>query len=238
MHAIRGALLRRAFHLLYYQFAWGYDWVSRTFFHGEWRRWQRAALEPLAGLPGGCVLEIGFGTGDLQADLRAAGYRPYGIDLSMPMLRVARRKARHAGSTPLWVAQAAAQALPFPAAAFDAVISTFPSEYIFDPRTLAEVARVLRPGGLLVIVPGGVLLPVDPASHLLQRFAALIYGQGYRRASDLAARRQAILDAFQHNPGFGPLLPNLQAAGFQVQARTGVSPRSVVLVVVARKPAA
>jgi ubiquinone/menaquinone biosynthesis C-methylase UbiE len=238
MRAIRGALLRRAFHLLYHQFAWAYDWESRTFFHGEWRRWQRAALEPLAGLPGGRVLEVGFGTGDLQADLRAAGYQPYGIDLSPQMLRVARRKAGRTGAGPLRVTRATAMALPFPAATFDAVVSTFPSEYIFDPRTLGEIARVLRPGGPLVIVPGGVLLPMDPTSQLLQRFAALVYGQGYRQTGDQAARRQAILDALQHSPGAGPLLPNLRATGFEVRTYTGVSPRSVVLVVVARKPAA
>ncbi|HEX6607640.1 MAG TPA: methyltransferase domain-containing protein [Chloroflexia bacterium] len=235
---IRTTLLRTAFALLYTRFAWAYDWVSRTFFHGEWRRWQRAALEPLAGLPGGRVLEVGFGTGDLQADLRAAGYRAYGIDLSPQMLRVARHKAQRTGAAPLWVARATATALPFSAATFDAVVSTFPSEYIFDPRTLREILRVLRPGGPLVIVPGGVLLPVDPTSQLLQRFAALVYGQGYRRAGDHATRRQAILDALQHSPGAGPLLPNLRATGFQVQTYTGISPRSVVLVVVARKPAA
>jgi ubiquinone/menaquinone biosynthesis C-methylase UbiE len=234
---IRSTAVRTAFALLYTQFAWAYDWVSRTFFHGEWQRWQRAALEPLAGQPGGRVLEVGFGTGDLQADLRAAGYDPYGIDLSAQMLRVARRKARRTG-TPLRIVRASAMALPFPAATFDAVVSTFPSEYIFDPRTLREIARVLRPAGPLVIVPGGVLLPVDRTSQLLQRFAALVYGQGYRQTGDPAARRQAILDALQHSPGAGPLLPNLQAAGFKVQTYTGVSSRSVVLVVVARKPAA
>jgi ubiquinone/menaquinone biosynthesis C-methylase UbiE len=234
---IRTTLLRTAFALLYTQFAWAYDWVSRTFFHGEWRRWQQAALEPLAGLPGGRVLEVGFGTGDLQADLRAAGYQAYGIDLSAQMLRVARRKAAHSGAR-LRAGRATARALPFPAATFDAVVSTFPSEYIFDPRTLREIARVLRPGSPLIIVPGGVLLPVDRTSQLLQRFAALVYGQGYRQTGDQTARRLDILEALQHSPGAGPLLPNLQAAGFQVRTYTGASPRSVVLVVVARKPAA
>ena len=235
---IRSSALKTAFALLYTRFAWAYDWVSHTFFHGEWRRWQRAALEPLAGLAGGRVLEVGFGTGDLQADLRAAGYRPYGIDLSAQMLRVARRKVQRNGAAPLRAVRATAQAIPFPAATFDAVVSTFPSEYIFDPRTLWEIARVLRPGCPLVIVPGGVLLPVDRTSQLLQRFATLVYGQGYHGAGNLAARRQAILDALQHSPGTGPLLPNLRATGFQVRTYTGVSPRSVVLVVVARKPPA
>src|SRR5690348_11945981 len=91
---LRSALLRTAFHLLYQQFAWAYDWVSHTFFRGEWRAWQRAALPPLAGIPGPRVLELGCGTGDLQADLRAAGYHPIGVDRSAAMLRVAARKAR------------------------------------------------------------------------------------------------------------------------------------------------
>jgi ubiquinone/menaquinone biosynthesis C-methylase UbiE len=231
---LRGIILRQAFTLLYHQFAWAYDWVSRTFFRGQWRTWQRAAIPALAGIPGPAVLEVGLGTGDLQSDLVLAGYVPCGIDLSPAMVRIARRKGRRAGHAPR-IARAASQALPFPAGTFDGVVSTFPSEYIFDPRTIAEIARVLRPGGRLVVVPAATLLPVDRTSGLLDRFADLVYGRARPPAPTLEARRRALQQAFAHAPAFGPLVPNLEAAGFQVAVETGTSPTSLVLIVRADK---
>jgi ubiquinone/menaquinone biosynthesis C-methylase UbiE len=53
-----------------------------------------------------------------------------------------------------------AQALPFPEEAFDTIVATFPTEYITDPATLAEVKRCLSYGGRLVILP--VALPKNP----------------------------------------------------------------------------
>ena len=75
-----------------------------------------------------------------------------------------------------WILQGSAQHLPFTDASFDTVVSTFPSEYIYDPDTIAEVERVLRPGGRLIVIEGANLLPVgflQPALVLLQM---LIYG--------------------------------------------------------------
>ena len=50
-----------------------------------------------------------------------------------------------------------AQKLPFPTGAFSAVVSTFPTNFIFAPETLQDAHRVLQSGGRLVIVPGGSL---------------------------------------------------------------------------------
>jgi ubiquinone/menaquinone biosynthesis C-methylase UbiE len=46
-----------------------------------------------------------------------------------------------------------AQSLPYPADLFDQIVATFPSEYLFQPRALAEIHRVLSPDGLLVVLP-------------------------------------------------------------------------------------
>jgi ubiquinone/menaquinone biosynthesis C-methylase UbiE len=225
--SIRRALLLGAFQLLYDQFAWAYDWVSGTFFHGQWRTWQRLALRRLAGVPGRRVLELGFGTGDLQYDLLRAGYEPVGVDLSGAMLRQTRRKARRRGiAGALRLARARSQALPFPADHFDAVVSTFPSDYIVDPRTIAEVARVLRPGGRLVVVPGAWLLPTSPTNRLLERVARLVYGEPARRAQQV---EQALSGAFPQ------LRPLLSAHGFTVEVTHARYPNSIALLIVADK---
>ncbi len=54
---IRGRLCKIAFESLYGPFAWAYDWVSRTFFLGQWRLWQRASLRFIGGTPSR-VLEV------------------------------------------------------------------------------------------------------------------------------------------------------------------------------------
>jgi ubiquinone/menaquinone biosynthesis C-methylase UbiE len=50
-----------------------------------------------------------------------------------------------------------AQHLPFPDASFANIVTTFPTEFILDPQTLASAARVLQPGGHLVLVVMGYL---------------------------------------------------------------------------------
>src|SRR5688572_33135336 len=105
---IRGRLGKIAFESLYGPFAWAYDWVSRTFFLGQWRLWQRASLRFIDGRR---VLEVGMGTGNLQIDMLRRGYDAYGIDLSPQMLREAARKARRLDIEPFKVGRGTAAAL-------------------------------------------------------------------------------------------------------------------------------
>jgi demethylmenaquinone methyltransferase/2-methoxy-6-polyprenyl-1,4-benzoquinol methylase len=113
-------------------------------------------LRPRAGE---AILEIGFGTGHaLVALAHAVGPRgrAVGVDLSDRMRDVARDRvhSEHVeGWTSLHVADA--RALPFPDADFDAVFCSFTLELFSDdeiPTVLAEIRRVLKPGGRVGVV--------------------------------------------------------------------------------------
>jgi len=59
---------------------------------------------------------------------------------------------------------------------FDTIVSTFPSEYIYDPDAISEVERVLRHGGRLIVIEGANLLPIGLIQPLLVLIQALVYG--------------------------------------------------------------
>lgn len=111
-------------------------------------------LELLAPVAGECVLDIGCGPGLLTRDL-AFGVGPRGrvraMDVSAPMVALAQRRC--AGMDWVTVERADAAALPFADAQADAAVITQVYEYVPDvAAALAELARVLRPGGRALIM--------------------------------------------------------------------------------------
>jgi len=151
-----------------------YRFASTIPFAGQWRTWQRLTLAYLYGCD---VLELGCGLGDLLADMLEEGYNCRAIENSQEMVDAARSTLRERSlGEPVWIIQGQAQHLPFANASFDTVVSTFPNEYIYDPKTLAEVERVLRPGGRFIVLIGAKLLPVNPIQSFLLIFQAFIYG--------------------------------------------------------------
>lgn len=168
-------MLRRlrlwAFHALYYQFAWAYDWVSRVFFRGQWWLWQQT---PLPHLKGQHILELGPGTGRLFVEMLRDGYSVFGLELSPAMLRLSQRRLRRAEPslrTRALLLRGSAMAIPLADASIDTVVATFPTDYIIHPQTLAETRRVLRPGGRLIVVPTAQLTQRDAVETLVQRAA-------------------------------------------------------------------
>lgn len=108
-----------------------------------------AALVALVS-PGTPVLELGVGTGRIAIPAAAAGAAVTGIDVSREMLRVAAARAADAGVC-LNLALADAQALPFGDRSFAAAMAVHVLHLLPDWRAaLAELARVLGPGGLLI----------------------------------------------------------------------------------------
>lgn len=125
-----------------------YDALNRLLTLGLDQRWRRAALDAAAVGPGDRVVDVACGTGDLAALAAARGARVLGVDFSGEMLRAARRRLGHLA----WV-RGDAEALPLPDGFASVVTSGFAlRNFASLERALAEMARVLRPGGRLALV--------------------------------------------------------------------------------------
>ena len=147
--------------------------MAATVSGGRWKEWVRSVL-PL--IEGKDVLELGNGTGTLQAALIAAGYHTFGIDQSRHMLRIAKNHLRKMVKQPAMLARGLAQQIPLAVSSMDTIVATFPSEYIADPETLIACRRVLRPGGLLVVLLG-VQVGGDSIMSFLLRGLYRVTGQ-------------------------------------------------------------
>ena len=135
-----------------------YDRMNRGMTLGLDQRWRRLAADAVV-RPGDRVLDACCGTGDLALACEQAGGTVTGLDFSEQMLERARAKS----STIEWC-RGDALALPFDAASFDAASVGFGVRNLEDlPRGLAELRRVLHPGGRLACLeitrPAGLLRP-------------------------------------------------------------------------------
>ncbi len=222
-----------------------YRIASTIPFAGQWRVWQRLVLPRITGID---VLELGCGLGDLFVDMLNAGYNCRAVEHSPQMVAAARDtlRKRKIGQT-AWIMQGSAQHLPFSESSFDTVVSTFPSEYIYDPDTLAEVERVLRPGGRVLVIEGANLLPVGVIQPFLVLLQTLFYGPsalfGPRKQhtlQDEVARSQAtrnpeVITEVLPDAWFGRLIP-LERVGLQRRSERIRSRRWEVYMTIGEKP--
>lgn len=135
-----------------------YDAMNRAMTAGLDRSWRRIAAEAVV-RPGDAVLDACCGTGDLALAAERAGGKVTGLDFSPEMLVRARRKS----TSVEWV-EGDVTGLPFANGSFDAVTVGFGIRNVPDlDAGLAELARVLRPGGRLACLeitrPDGALRP-------------------------------------------------------------------------------
>jgi ubiquinone/menaquinone biosynthesis C-methylase UbiE len=206
-------LVRFGFRLLYHEMAFTYDTVANVVSLGQWWDWQRAALDFLPPSDAGPILELAYGTGRFHKELIAKGYQVTGLDFSRQMARITRHRLRRERA-PICIVRGMAQNLPLPGGTFTAVVSTFPTPFIIEDKTLAEVHRVLLSDGRLVFVPNGVLTRGGPVKSALEG-AYQVTGQRGPWGVDIGER-------FAKN-------------GFALETHQIALPRSVVTVIVAQK---
>jgi demethylmenaquinone methyltransferase/2-methoxy-6-polyprenyl-1,4-benzoquinol methylase len=126
-----------------------YDLTNTVLTAGQDRRWRALARRALALRPGEIVLDLAAGTAVSTVELARSGAWCVAADFSLGMLRAGAERA-----VPKVAADALA--LPFADAVFDAVTIAFGLRNVHDPdRALAELARVTKPGGRLVVCEFG-----------------------------------------------------------------------------------
>ena len=199
--------MRVFFDLLYHPFAFAYDFVAAIVSFGRWNDWVQS-VTPFIG--GTRILELGHGPGHLQLELTTRGFDSVAMDESAPMGRI----AKHRLGNSMKLARAVTQKIPFASKTFDTVISTFPSEYIFDPQTLAEAHRVLRSGGRLIVLPVAF-----PTSGFLKWL--------YKVTGESPAKLDNILKERFKQP--------FTEAGFSVELKTVELKSSTLLIILADK---
>lgn len=138
---------------LFARIARRYDLINDLQSFGLHRRWKRRVADLAAVTPGARALDLCCGTGDLALALARRGARVTGLDFSAPMLAVARRRQ---GGRDIEFIQGDALQIPFPDASFDIVTMGYGLRNLASWEAgLAEMRRVAKPGGRLVILEFG-----------------------------------------------------------------------------------
>ena len=127
-----------------------YDALAEVLSFGQNGRWRRELVSHLSVHRPHTILDVATGTAGVAIALASATEaRITGVDISDSMLERGRHRVEKAGlAGRISLQPARAEALPFPPESFDAVSFTYLLRYVADPAaTLAELARVMRPGG-------------------------------------------------------------------------------------------
>jgi demethylmenaquinone methyltransferase/2-methoxy-6-polyprenyl-1,4-benzoquinol methylase len=216
--AEKAALVRQMFDRI----APRYERLNTVLTFGLDRGWRRAAITAAGLEPGDVVVDVACGTGDLAALAAAAGVRAVGVDFAPAMLARARGRG-------VALVRGDAAALPLRSACARAVTCGFALRNVVEiGAVLAEAARVLRPGGRLV------LLEIASPHAPLLRWAHRLY---FERVVPLLGALLAERSAYAYLPASAAYLPSesalralLEAAGFTDVERRLLGAGSVQLV--------
>ena len=136
-----------------------YDGLNRVISFGIDVKWRKKVIELVKATAPQAVLDIATGTGDLAISMAETdASRIVGLDISEGMLNVGRKKINEKGLTErIEMIQANSEALPFENNSFDAITVAFGIRNFENlEKGLSEILRVLKPGGIFVILETSV----------------------------------------------------------------------------------
>jgi demethylmenaquinone methyltransferase/2-methoxy-6-polyprenyl-1,4-benzoquinol methylase len=142
-----------------------YDRMGSVLSFGQDARWRRFLVSRVTAIPGSTVLDVATGTGLVAREIARRNLNVVALDQSAAMVEQGRRAVAEEGlQDRIRFVAGQAQALPFHDETFDALTFTYLLRYVDDPAaTLRELARVIRPGGVMAALEFHV--PDDPWLH-------------------------------------------------------------------------
>jgi SAM-dependent methyltransferase len=189
----------------------------------------REAFEVAEVTPGMRILDIGCGRGEVLRHCARLGARAYGVDYAPVAVRMARAlmEADEESQDAVSVYLADAKVLPFPRFSFDRVLMFDLVEHLHPwelEQALAEVRRVLRPGGRLIIHTAPNVW-YDRYAYPLVRLVRTLMGQGNRYPKDPRAIIPANLDVHVNEQSTLSLWHVLRRAGFRPRVWLSTPPQ-------------
>ncbi len=193
-----------------------YDLMNALMSLGQDRHWRDLTVDGVCLRPGARALDVATGTGELALELARRGATlVVGLDFTAAMLAAAREKAAARGLDSVRFVAGDALALPFEDASFDAVTVGFGLRNVSDlPRALAEMARVLRPGGRMACLE----LTHSPVRPFALASRPYLYGVVPLLGSIVAGNREAytyLPESVERFPAAPRLAAMMRAAGFR-----------------------
>lgn len=192
-----------------------YDRMNHGMSLGIDRLWRRRFVTDISrDLPSGAaVLDLACGTGDLTQALARKGYVVTGLDISSEMMEIGKSKCRDLPQQPQFILGSAEQ-IPFAETAFDAVTIAFGLRN-FDHRAqcLAEIRRILKPGGRLAVLEFAV-----PKNRLWRALYLFYFKNSMRLVGRLAGSGGAygyLVDSVLAFPRYEALCREFETAGFR-----------------------
>jgi demethylmenaquinone methyltransferase / 2-methoxy-6-polyprenyl-1,4-benzoquinol methylase len=193
-----------------------YDLMNDLMSAGLHRLWKRIAVERSGARPGDQVLDVAAGTGDL-ARLLARRVGPTGsvvlTDINRSMLGRGRDRLLDEGLV-LPVAQCDAERLPFPSSRFDCVTIAFGLRNVTRKEAaLAEMRRVLRPGGRLLVLEFSRVW--GPLQRVYDAYSFGVLPRVGRLVAGDADSYRYLAESIRTHPDQEQLKSMMEAAGFE-----------------------
>lgn len=152
------------FYAAYHAWPRFYSGITQLLSVGQWEKWQSRVFEDLVGKK---ILEVGVGPGKLLLKLVKKGYTVTGIELRRGMADEARRRLRLAGYD-VDILNQSIYHLPFKDSSFDCIVMTFVLAEIVDlNKALEELKRVLKKGGKVIVIAGGMPQDKNPFARFM-----------------------------------------------------------------------
>ena len=214
-----------------------YDLLNDLLSGGQVRRWRRVVAGAVDARPGQRILDLAAGTGTSTASFAASGAECVACDFSIGMLRagIGRVRSDVGGPQPAFVGGDALR-LPFADGVFDAVTISFGLRNVVDPQqVLAEMLRVTRPGGRLVICEFS-RVSNRPLRALYERYLARALPAVARRVSRNPVAYEYLAESIVDWPDQLGLARLLHEAGWSAVKWQNLT-LGIVAVHLARRPA-